>query len=69
MTEGRSPLAHRPSQGGLQGMAVELALAAPFLSLRELRGWRGRLATWRRRTVEDVALLDRLDAILARYTR
>lgn len=54
--------------GDLQGFSVELALAAPFLSLRDLARWRGRLGTWHRRAVEEAALLGRLDAILARYT-
>lgn len=52
----------------LQGTAVELALAAPFLSLRDLVRWRARIATWQRTAAEDAALLARLGAILARYT-
>lgn len=53
----------------LQGTAVELALvAAPFLSSRDLDRWRVRVAAWQRVAVQDAALLDRLDGILARYT-
>jgi hypothetical protein len=52
----------------LQGTAVELALAAPFLSPRELDRWRARVTAWQRVALQDAALLGRLDAILARYT-
>jgi hypothetical protein len=52
----------------LQGAAVELALAAPFLSLRDLARWRARVTTWQRRAAEDAALLGRLNGILGRYT-
>jgi hypothetical protein len=52
----------------LQGTAVELALAAPFLTPRELAGWRRRVAGWQRGAGADAALLSRLDGILVRYT-
>jgi hypothetical protein len=52
----------------LQGTAVELALAAPFLTPRELAGWRRRVAGWQRGAGADAALLARLDGLLARYT-
>jgi hypothetical protein len=52
----------------LQGTAVEIGLAAPFLSPRDLNRWRRRIATWQRVAVQDAALLARLDGILARYT-
>jgi len=48
--------------------AVELALAAPFLTRRDRARWRARVARWQRRASADAALLARLDVILARYT-
>lgn len=58
----------RPDGTDLDGLAVELALAAPFFSLRELDRCRARIAIWQRTAIEDAALLARLDGILARYT-
>jgi hypothetical protein len=52
----------------LQGAAIELALAAPFLSRRDLQRWRARVAGWQHRAHQDAALLARLDTILARDT-
>jgi hypothetical protein len=52
----------------LDQLTVSLAMAAPFLSSRDLERWTRRLAAWRQTADAQAAQLDRVAQALTRYT-